>query len=165
QRPKRTVLTVCAMRILSGRRISFEPMPIEIYRRTLERGTRPGTDIHDLTDEIRLVVSESGVEDGLLLVSVPGSTAAVTTIEFEPGAVADLTAAIERLAPEDIDYEHDRRWVDGNGFSHVRAALMGPSAAFPIAAGEIEVGTWQQIVLCDFDNRPRTRRIVVQVMG
>lgn len=140
-------------------------MSIEIHRRTLERDTRPGTDIHDLTDEIRTVVAESGVEEGMLLVSVPGSTGAVTTIEFEPGAVADLTAAIERLAPEDIDYAHDRRWGDGNGFSHVRAALMGPSEAFPIAGGEIQIGTWQQIVLCDFDNRPRRRRILVQVIG
>lgn len=140
-------------------------MPIEIHRRTLERDTRPGTDIHDLTEEIRAFVAASGVDEGMLLVSVPGSTGAITTIEFEPGAVADLSAAIERIAPEDIDYAHDRRWGDGNGFSHVRAALIGPSEAFPIAAGEIQIGTWQQIVLCDFDNRPRRRRIVVQVMG
>lgn len=140
-------------------------MPIEIHRRTLERDTRPGTDIVDLTDEIRTVVAESGIREGMLLVSVPGSTGAITTIEYEPGAVADLTAAIERLAPEDIDYAHDRRWGDGNGFSHVRAALLGPSEAFPVADGEIQVGTWQQIVLCDFDNRPRRRRILVQVVG
>ena len=138
---------------------------MEIQRCTLERDTAAGTDIHDLTEEIREFVIQVGVLEGMVLVSVPGSTAAITTIEYESGAVADLMAAIERIAPEAIDYAHDRRWGDGNGYSHVRAALLGPSESFPIAEGAVLIGTWQQIVLCDFDNRPRRRRILVQVMG
>ena len=138
---------------------------MEIYRCTLERDTRPGTDIHDLTEEIREFVSQVGVVEGMVLVSSPGSTAGITTIEFESGAVSDLERAIERIAPEGIGYAHDERWGDGNGYSHVRAALLGPSESFPIAAGEVQIGTWQQIVLCDFDNRPRRRRVLVQVMG
>jgi secondary thiamine-phosphate synthase enzyme len=98
-------------------------------------------------------------------VFVPGSTAAVTTIEFESGVVADLKGAIDRMAPADIPYEHNARWGDGNGYSHVRAALMGPSLYVPIVDGRPSLGTWQQVVLCDFDNRPRTRRVVLQVVG
>lgn len=138
---------------------------MEIYRCTLERDTSPGTDIHDLTAQIREFIDQVGVTEGMVLVSSPGSTAGITTIEYESGAVADLEAAIERLAPEGIDYAHDARWGDGNGYSHVRAALIGPSEAFPIADGDVQIGTWQQIVLCDFDNRPRRRRVLVQVMG
>ncbi len=138
---------------------------MEIYRCTLERDTVPGTDIHDLTAEIREFVDQVAVVEGMVLVSSPGSTAGITTIEYESGAVADLEAAIERIAPEGIDYAHDARWGDGNGYSHVRAALLGPSEAFPVADGEVQIGTWQQIVLCDFDNRPRRRRVLVQVMG
>ena len=138
---------------------------MKIHCHTLERATSAGTDVHDLTEEIQEVVARAGVDEGMVLVASPGSTAGITTIEFEPGAVADLTAAIERIAPEGIEYAHDRRWGDGNGYSHVRAALLGPSEAFAIAEGRVQVGTWQQIVLCDFDNRPRRRRIVVQVMG
>ena len=93
----------------------------------------------------------------------PGSTAAITTIEFESGAVADLARAIDGIAPTGAHYDHDARWGDGNGYSHVRAALLGPSLTVPIADGELLLGTWQQIILCDFDNRPRTRRIIVQV--
>ncbi len=138
---------------------------MEIYRCTLERDTRSGTDIHDLTEEVREFVSQVGVSEGMVLVSSPGSTAGITTIEFESGAVSDLERAIERMAPEGIGYAHDERWGDGNGYSHVRAALLGPSEAFPIAVGEVQIGTWQQIVLCDFDNRPRRRRVLVQVIG
>jgi secondary thiamine-phosphate synthase enzyme len=89
----------------------------------------------------------------------------VTTIEFESGAVSDLKKAVERLAPRNAEYDHNLRWGDGNGYSHVRAALLGPSIVLPVAGGRLETGTWQQVVLCDFDNRPRTRRIHLQVMG
>jgi len=109
------------------------------------------------------VVSQEGHADGLVHLFLPGSTAALTTIEFESGAIQDLRSAIERLAPEGIGYEHDKRWGDGNGFAHVRAALLGPSLSIPIAQGRMLLGTWQQIVLCDFDNRPRKRDIIVQV--
>ncbi len=132
-------------------------------RTTLERETTAGTDILDLTAAVGSCVAESGVEQGWVLLFVPGSTAGLTTIEFESGAVADLERAIERLAPRDAEYEHDLRWHDGNGYSHVRAALMGPSLTVPIVGGDLATGTWQQIVLCDFDNKPRTRRILLEV--
>ncbi|MEE9197190.1 MAG: secondary thiamine-phosphate synthase enzyme YjbQ, partial [bacterium] len=98
-------------------------------------------------------------------VFVPGSTAGLTSIEYEPGAVADLSEAISRVAPTDIPYAHDAAWGDGNGFSHVRAALIGASYTVPFADGTLLLGTWQQIVLVDFDNRPRSRRVIIQHMG
>ncbi len=110
-------------------------------------------------------VESSGIADGLATVFVPGSTAGITSIEYESGAVHDLKQAIERLAPMDMHYDHDARWGDGNGFSHVRAALMGASFTVPLAGGGLQLGTWQQIVLCDFDNRSRNREIVVQIIG
>ena len=138
---------------------------MKIFRRTLERSTRPDTDIQDLTDDVARVVAESGVENGWLLIFTPGSTAGVTTLEFESGCVADLTRALEQLAPSDGEYAHNLRWGDGNGYSHVRAALLGPSLTLPVHDGAPAHGTWQQIVLCDFDNRSRTRRIQVEVIG
>ncbi len=131
----------------------------------LERSTTANTDILDLTREVEDFVSGTGIDRGWLTIFVPGSTAAVTTLEFESGAVNDLKRAIERLAPGDAEYEHNLRWGDGNGYSHVRAALMGPSLTLPVQEGRVEHGTWQQIVLCDFDNRPRERRIEVQILG
>lgn len=126
--------------------------------------TTDGTDIVDLTAEVEAFVAASGVSEGLLVVFVPGSTAGVTTIEFESGAVEDLRRAIERLAPRGADYAHDRRWGDGNGYAHVRAALLGPSLAVPVSGGRPLLGTWQQIVLCDFDNRPRRREILLRIV-
>jgi secondary thiamine-phosphate synthase enzyme len=105
------------------------------------------------------------MRNGLVTVFVPGSTAGITTIEYEPGVVEDLKKAIERLAPQNIHYDHDARWGDGNGFAHVRASLLGPSLTVPFQEGNLLVGTWQQIVLVDFDNRPRNREIIVQVTG
>jgi secondary thiamine-phosphate synthase enzyme len=132
---------------------------------TLEVVTTAGTDILDLTGAVAARVTETGVAAGLLTLFISGSTAALSTIEFETGVVNDLRAAIDRLFPRDLPYEHDRRWGDGNGYSHVRAAFLKPSLSIPIAAGELRLGTWQQIVLLDFDNRPRQRRILGQVMG
>ncbi|MCK5551848.1 MAG: secondary thiamine-phosphate synthase enzyme YjbQ [Deltaproteobacteria bacterium] len=123
------------------------------------------TDIIDITREVQEEVLQSGIQDGNMALFIPGSTAALTTIEFESGVVNDLRKAIERLAPKDIPYEHDRRWGDGNGYSHVRAAILGPSLIIPIRGGKVLLGTWQQIVLLDFDNRPRRRRVTVQIMG
>ncbi len=134
-------------------------------RTTLHRETTGGTDILDLTSDVGRYVAESGIREGWVLMFVPGSTAALTTIEYESGAVHDLERAIERLAPRDAEYEHNLRWHDGNGYSHVRAALMGPSLTVPVTGGELATGTWQQIVLCDFDNKPRTRRVLVEVHG
>jgi secondary thiamine-phosphate synthase enzyme len=114
---------------------------------------------------VEAAVRRSGLREGVILASVPGSTAGVTTIEYEPGAVEDLKAAIARLAPEGIPYAHDRRWGDGNGFSHVRAALLGPSLALPFREGRLLAGTWQQVVLVDFDNRPRKRKVEIMAVG
>jgi secondary thiamine-phosphate synthase enzyme len=132
---------------------------------TISVATQGFCDIHDITSEVRNQVERSGVADGIVTVFVPGSTAGITTIEFESGAVEDLRTAIERLAPEGIQYRHDARWGDGNGFAHVRAALLGPSLTVPVAGGELALGTWQQIVLVDFDNRPRNRHVVIHLLG
>ena len=132
---------------------------------TLEVATTAGTDILDLTQAVAQELRRSGVASGLLTLFIPGSTAALTTIEFETGVVNDLRAAIERLFPQDLSYEHDRRWGDGNGYAHVRAAFLKPSLAIPVEDGQLLLGTWQQIVLLDFDNRPRSRRIRGLVMG
>jgi secondary thiamine-phosphate synthase enzyme len=131
----------------------------------LTRRTTAGTDIVDLTDEVARRVAESGVQHGQVLVFTPGSTAAVTTIEYEPGVLKDLAQAIERLAPREMHYDHDARWGDGNGYSHVRSALLGGSFTVPVVGGQLVLGTWQQIVLLDFDNHGRQRRVVVQVSG
>ena len=111
------------------------------------------------------VVESSGVADGLVTVFVAGSTASITTIEFESGALADLRRALDRIAPRDAHYDHDKRWGDGNGFSHLRAALLGPSVTLPVQEGKPTLGIWQQVLLCDFDNKPRTREVTVQVVG
>jgi len=127
--------------------------------------TTDETDILDITLEAQEIVLQSGVDNGSMVGFISGSTAAITTIEFESGVVNDLRRAIARIAPRDIAYEHDRRWGDGNGYAHVRAALLGPSLTVPIRQKRLLLGTWQQIVLLDFDNRPRTRTVVIQVMG
>ncbi len=127
--------------------------------------TRGFCDIHDLTPAARKFLKESGLEEGQFLVHVPGSTAGVTTIEYEPGVLQDLCRALSQIAPEDIPYEHNKAWGDGNGFSHVRAALLKPSLTIPVSGGELLLGTWQQIVLLDFDNRARRRRVIFQVLG
>ncbi len=132
---------------------------------SLEVKTTSGTDVLDLTPAVQEKVRESGVEKGLAHLFISGSTAALTTIEYESGVVNDLKAAIDRLIPRDLVYEHDRRWGDGNGYSHVRAALFKPSLSIPIEDGALKLGTWQQIVLLDFDNRPRQRQIRGQVLG
>ncbi|MCK4412752.1 MAG: secondary thiamine-phosphate synthase enzyme YjbQ [Candidatus Eisenbacteria sp.] len=122
-------------------------------------------DIRDITPEVERMLRERGLIEGSVLLFVGGSTGALTTIEFEPGAVADLRAAIERLLPQAIPYAHDARWGDGNGFSHVRAALLQADLEVPVAEGNLLLGTWQQIVFCDFDNRSRRRKIICQLRG
>jgi len=131
----------------------------------LEFRTRGHGDVQDLTPSITAWLGETGAREGLVTVFVPGSTAAVTTIEFEPGALADLQEALERLAPSDRNYHHDRRWGDGNGFSHLRAALLGPSVTVPVRQGGIVAGTWQQVVLVECDNRPRSRSVALTFVG
>lgn len=138
---------------------------MRIARKTVELATTAGMDVLDLSGEVDRFLAEAGVGEGTLLVFTPGSTAGVTTIEFESGAVADLERAMEKLAPREGTYEHNLRWGDGNGYSHVRSALLGPSLTVPIEGGRAVTGTWQQIVLCDFDNRPRRRKVLLQAMG
>ncbi len=127
--------------------------------------TTGDTDVMDVTSEVREKLLQSNISNGSIILFVSGSTAALTTIEFEDGAVDDLKKAIERIAPRDIRYEHDRRWGDGNGYSHVRAAMLGASLTIPVVDKKPLLGTWQQTVLLDFDNRPRKREITVQIMG
>jgi secondary thiamine-phosphate synthase enzyme len=127
--------------------------------------TKGFSDIIDITPNVAAIVEGSKIKNGAVTVFCPGSTAAVTSIEYESGVLEDLQKAIERMAPSDINYAHDQRWGDRNGFSHVRAALIGPSLTVPITRGELALGTWQQIVFIDFDNRKRQRKIIVQVIG
>ena len=138
-------------------------MPVLTKRIELRTGSE--NEILDITGDVQLAVEESGLDAGVATVFVPGSTAAVTTIEFEPGLAKDFPAMLERVAPDDIDYEHQRAWHDGNGRSHVKASLVGPSLSVPFEGGVLALGTWQQIVFVELDIRPRRREVVVQVMG
>jgi|MudIll2142460700_1097286.scaffolds.fasta_scaffold10994_4 secondary thiamine-phosphate synthase enzyme len=122
-------------------------------------------DTMDITDAVKKIQEKSGVVNGLVTVFCHGSTGTITTIEFEPGVIQDLKKALEKIMPSNVPYEHDKAWGDGNGFSHVRAALMKPSLSIPVVEGRMSLGMWQQIVFIDFDNRPRERKVVVQVIG
>lgn len=122
-------------------------------------------DIIDITSQVEKQVEEAGIEDGVVTLFVAGSTAGITTIEYEPGLVSDFKSVWERIAPRGIPYGHDQRWGDGNGYSHVRASLLGASLGIPFSNKRLSLGTWQQIVVVDFDNRPRSRQVVVQIMG
>ncbi len=135
------------------------------YTERLSLRTEGFCDIRDITDGVLGIRERSNITEGLVTIFCPGSTGALTTIEYESGALHDLKGAIERLAPADGHYEHNERWGDGNGFSHVRAALMKPSLSIPVVDGALTLGTWQQIVFIDFDNRPRKRELVVQISG
>jgi secondary thiamine-phosphate synthase enzyme len=132
---------------------------------THEISTKGQGDAHDVTHVVAKAVTQSGIQSGIVTVFVVGSTASVTTIEFEPGALHDLNAVFEELAPRDGDYQHHLRWGDDNGSSHVRAALLGPSVTIPFKDGELLLGEWQQIAVLEFDTRPRRREIVLQVIG
>jgi secondary thiamine-phosphate synthase enzyme len=143
----------------------MNPSNMNVFTRVLQIRTAGFNDVHDLTDSVEKAASASKISNGLVTVFVPGSTAAVTTIEFESGAIEDLKRAIERIVPQSLEYAHDDRWGDGNGFAHIRAALLGPSISIPYRDGTLGLGTWQQIVLIDFDNRPRSRDVTVQVIG
>ena len=136
-----------------------------IFSETFSLNTKGFSDIIDITSQVMEAVDRSGIEDGLVTVLCPGSTGAITSIEYESGVLSDLQKAIERLIPSNISYEHDRRWGDGNGFSHVRAAFMKPSLTIPFIRRSLTLGTWQQIVFIDFDNRSRHREILVHVLG
>jgi secondary thiamine-phosphate synthase enzyme len=138
---------------------------MSITTSTAEISTEIGTDIVDITGLVTQHLAQSGIQHGAMILFVPGSTGSLTTIEYESGVIQDLADAIERLAPREIPYAHDQRWGDGNGHSHVRAALLGPSLHIPVIEGRLSLGTWQQVVLINFDNRARRRRLIIQVMG
>ncbi|MBN1222104.1 MAG: YjbQ family protein [Candidatus Aminicenantes bacterium] len=138
---------------------------MKIANETLSFATKGYGHMIDVTEHVAEKLAESGMQDGLATVFVPGSTGGFTTIEHESGLVEDFSAMMERLIPQDAHYHHDARWGDGNGFSHVRAALLGPSLTVPFSRGRLSLGTWQQIIFVDFDNRPRSRNIILQFMG
>ncbi len=135
------------------------------HRDSFELSCRGDADIHDITAEVGAIVARAGISDGIGLVSSPGSTVGITTVEYEPGLVKDLKDLFDKLAPPGARYGHDARWGDGNGHAHVRSALLGPTFAFPVVAGRPDLGTWQQIVFIDFDNKKRRREVTVTVVG
>jgi len=138
---------------------------VAVEKYSIEVETSGFADVIDITGKVQGAISNGEVQTGLACVFVTGSTGAVTTIEHESGLVKDLKEAFERIASERAKYHHNLRWGDGNGFSHVRAALLGPSITVPVERGELQLGTWQQIVFIDFDNRARSRRLSVTVVG
>jgi len=136
-----------------------------ITTETISLSTKGHCDIIDITTQVEQQIAESKIGSGIVTVFVTGSTAGLTTIEYEPGLISDLKEMWQRLVPESIPYGHDRAWGDGNGYSHVRASLLGASLVIPFSQKKLLFGTWQQIVLLDFDNRPRSRRLILQIMG
>ncbi len=132
---------------------------------TLDLRTRKEGEMVDITDQVQHVLDKAKLSDGVAFLFVPGSTGALTTIEYEPGLVLDFPAALERLVPKGIPYEHEKRWHDGNGHSHVRASLLGPDLAVPFKNRKLLLGTWQQIVFVELDVRPRERTVIVHLMG
>ena len=136
-----------------------------IHLSEIELQTKGNADMHDLTGEVEEHLNKTGLVNGLVTLFTPSSTSAFTTIEFESGALDDLRRALDQIAPADADYRHNLRWGDGNGHSHLRAALMGPSLSIPVVDGRLTLGTWQQILFIDFDIRPRRRRILMQMIG
>lgn len=135
------------------------------YYHELIKETRGNTDILDLTPDVQEWIAAVGVYEGILSIFVPGSTGALTTIEYEPGLLQDLPELLEKLIPTNKSYHHDRTWHDGNGYAHLRAAMIGPGLTVPVHQGRLTLGTWQQIIFIDFDNRPRHRRIVLQLLA
>ena len=138
---------------------------VRVFQRSFSISTKGNCDVLDISSRVDSVVSESGARNGIVNVSSRGSTSGITTIEFEPGCVADLRRALEKIAPATRDYAHNARWGDENGYSHLRSALIGTARSFPLTSGALRVGEWQQIVLCDFDDRPRDREVTVTVVG
>ncbi|RJP72286.1 MAG: YjbQ family protein [Ignavibacteriales bacterium] len=138
---------------------------MEIKTNYIERQTKGYNDIIDITAEVQEIISDSGFTEGSVLLFVVGSTGALTTIEYEPGLKKDLPELMERLIPSNKTYHHDNTWHDGNGYAHLRASLQGPSLTIPFSNSQLILGTWQQIILIDYDNRPRKRKVVVQLTG
>jgi len=136
-----------------------------VHQKDFSIATRGRCDIHDITREVEQIIAGSGIRQGIANVSGLGSTLGITTIEFESGALADLARALEKIAPMNSDYAHNARWGDDNGYAHLRSALVGTSRSYPVKDGTLHLGTWQQIILCDFDERPRRREVTVTIVG
>jgi secondary thiamine-phosphate synthase enzyme len=136
-----------------------------VIGKQISLSTQGNGQVIDITDEVARHVRDSGLKNGTVTLFTPGSTSALTTAEYESGVVHDLQQLFDRIAPPDLDYRHNLRWGDGNGHAHVRHALLGPSLTIPFLDRRLTLGTWQQVILIDFDNRPRTRSVVVQIMG
>jgi secondary thiamine-phosphate synthase enzyme len=139
--------------------------PLSMFCSSIEVKLKIGPDMFDITLELENLINESRIQSGNLCATMVGSTGSITTIEFEPGVVEDLKRAINSLAPPGLEYEHEKAWHDGNGHSHVQAALLGPSIALPVRNGKLRRGTWQQVVAVNHDNRPRTRSVEVTIIG
>lgn len=138
-------------------------MPIQ--SESVSLNARHEGEIIDITDEIQRIVAAGKIRDGVAFMFVAGATAALTTMEYEPGLIADFPSMLERVAPKAASYEHERQWHDGNGHSHVRASLIGPDLFVPIRGGRLMLGTWQQIVFVELDTRPRERTVILQIIG
>ncbi len=132
---------------------------------SISLSTRGNADIHDITEQVRQLVTQSKLKNGVATLFCPSSTSALTTIEYEPGCLSDLRRLFDEIIPPNRTYQHDQAWGDGNGHSHVRAALLGASLSVPFVESRLTLGTWQQIIYVDFDNRPRRRELVVQMVG
>jgi len=139
--------------------------PVVIYTDAIDIELKTGPDIYNITSELEQKIKTSDIQNGNLSATMVGSTGSITTIEYEPGVVEDLKRAINTLAPPGLEYEHEKAWHDGNGHSHVQAALLGPSIVLPVRNGELKRGTWQQVVAINHDNRPRTRTVEVTIIG
>ena len=136
-----------------------------VETRSIQLSTQGFCDVIEITSKVEAALASQELTRGVVTLFVPGSTAGLTTLEYEAGCIEDLKAAVERIVPETAEYSHNARWGDGNGFSHVRAALLGPSLQVPFSNKKLQTGTWQQLVLVDFDNRPRQRELILQIMG
>ncbi|HJY10659.1 MAG TPA: secondary thiamine-phosphate synthase enzyme YjbQ [Nitrososphaeraceae archaeon] len=138
---------------------------MKVLSETIQVHSEGECDIIDITEQLSNAVKESKIENGNVTIFVSGSTAAITTIEYEPGLIADFPEMLSRIVPKNIEYKHDNTWHDGNGHSHVRASLLGPSLTVPVIHGKLTLGTWQQIILIEMDTRPRNRNVILQIMG
>ncbi|MCX6694746.1 MAG: secondary thiamine-phosphate synthase enzyme YjbQ [Candidatus Altiarchaeota archaeon] len=136
-----------------------------VYNKNVPLKTKADGGMHDITKEVRQIVSESKVKDGIAVIFCPGSTGAVSTVEYEPGLLQDIPNALERIAPTDLDYAHHQTWHDDNGRGHVKATILGPDLTVPVVKGKLVLGTWQQIVFIELDTKDRQRDVNVQVMG
>lgn len=138
---------------------------MSVITKKIKLDTKGDTDIIDITGQVANAVAKAGVKSGIVAIFVSGSTGGLTTVEYEPGLVQDIKKVFEDIAPKSGTYQHDLRWHDGNGYAHVRASLLGPSISVPFIDKKLQLGTWQQIIFIDFDNRPRSRELIVQIIG